>query len=433
MDDKLQNGFQILTKAGQPITIQKHLGEGGQGDVYLVDYLGEQKALKWYKPAGLGKNPQAFYANLEENVERGSFSPEFLWPLAITEWTNGTFGYIMDLIPEDYYSVSDYMLTNVRFRSYQTVIDAALHIVSSFRLLHNAGFSYQDLNDGNFFINPRNGKLLIGDNDNVAPNKREMGILGKPRYMAPEIVVGKNMPDTLSDRFSMAVILFILFCLNHPLEGKRSLAPCLTPSLQEKLYGTEASFIMEPGNQENGPDPKIHRNVLMVWPVLPDYMQAIFLKALGHEALTRPSSRPSELEWVKSLVRFRSEIVSCSCGNQVFTKNARSCTCEACGKSMRIPFGLQLSEYTIPALHDSRLYLCQVSTCNADEALRPVARVVLDEGRLRLKNLSERTWNAKTPSGKSKHVAPKEIVPLMAGIQLTIGEETVTIVDPSAH
>lgn len=36
-------------------------------------------------------------------------------------------------------------------------------------MLHRHGYSYQDLNDGNFFINPESGDVLICDNDNVMP------------------------------------------------------------------------------------------------------------------------------------------------------------------------------------------------------------------------------------------------------------------------
>ena len=66
-------------------TGQCSLAEGGQGDVYVVKYNGEQKALKWYKPKGMGKKPKAFYENLKSNAMRGAPSPEFLWPLDVTE------------------------------------------------------------------------------------------------------------------------------------------------------------------------------------------------------------------------------------------------------------------------------------------------------------------------------------------------------------
>ena len=192
MSEVLENGFRVKTLFGGTVKVEKFLAEGGQGGVYIADYNGQKKALKWYKKGSLGANPNAFYENIKQNVMRGIPSPEFLWPLDITEWVDGTFGYIMDLRPEGYYEVTEFMLCHVRFKSYRAIIDAAMKIVSAFRILHNSGYSYQDLNDGNFFINPQNGKVLICDNDNVAPDGTETGIIGKPRYMAPEIVLHKN-------------------------------------------------------------------------------------------------------------------------------------------------------------------------------------------------------------------------------------------------
>lgn len=430
MSEKLSAGYRIKTLLGKDVIIEKWLAEGGQGDVYVVKYNGEQKALKWYKPKGMGKKPKAFYENLKSNAMRGAPSPEFLWPLDVTEWVDGVFGYVMDLRPEGYYEVCDYMLTNVRFASYKTVIDAALHIVSAYRILHNMGYSYQDLNDGNFFINPQNGKVLICDNDNVAPNGTETGIVGKPRYMAPEIVMGKKMPDNLSDRFSMSVILFILFCMTHPLEGKRSLVPSLSPEIQEKLYGSEALFIMDPNDKSNAPDPKIHKNMKVVWPCLPEYMREIFLKAFDQKAMTNPNARPKELDWINCLVRFRSEIVQCQCGNEIFTEDGAACACESCRRKANIPFRLVFSEYAIPGIAGSRIYRCQLGTCNANDALNPVGQVLTnknDPSLLGIKNMSDKSWNATTPSGKAKRVMPGDVIPLKAGITFTINEETIKI------
>lgn len=202
MSEPLKKGFTVKTLFGSEVKVEKFLAEGGQGGVYVALYKGQKKAFKWYKKDGLGNNPDAFYDNIKQNVMRGAPSAEFLWPEDITEWKDGTFGYIMDLRPEGYYEVTEYMLRHVRFLSFRTVIDASMRIVSAFRILHNAGYSYQDLNDGNFFINPKNGRVLIIDNDNVAPDGTETGILGKPRYMAPEIVLRKNMPDSLTMSFS---------------------------------------------------------------------------------------------------------------------------------------------------------------------------------------------------------------------------------------
>lgn len=429
MSEVLENGFQVKTLFGGTVQVEKFLAEGGQGRVYVVDYNGQKKALKWYKKGSLGANPDAFYENIKQNVMRGTPSPEFLWPLDITEWVDGTFGYIMDLRPEGYYEITEFMLCHVRFRSFRAAIDAAMKIVHSFRILHNAGFSYQDLNDGNFFINPQNGRVLICDTDNVAPDRTETGIIGKPRYMAPEIVLHKDKPNSLSDRFSMSVILYILFCLNHPLEGKRYLVPGLTPVLQEKLYGSEPLFIMDPDDKSNGPHPVVHKNSLTVWPCLPDYIQKIFLTAFSQNAFQKPLARPREVDWINVLTRFRSEIVPCRCGNEIFTQQGEPCKCEECGRKANIAFKLVLREYSIPAIKDSRIYRCQLGVCDEKDALAPVAQVVekKDSGALGIRNKSDKRWDAITTKGAARKVAPDEVIPLKDGIVFSVGGESVTI------
>ena len=435
--ENLHNGFKVKTLLGKTVTVKSYIAGGGQGDVYVVDYAGVEKALKWYKPNGMGQKPKAFYENIKNNVMRGLPAPEFLWPLDTTEWVNGTFGYIMDLRPKDYYEVSQFMLRKVAFKNYKTAVDAALHIVSAFRILHNLGYSYQDMNDGNFFINPNTGKVLICDNDNVAPNGTDTGILGKPRYMAPEIVLGKKKPYNLTDRFSMSAILFILFCMNHPLEGKKSLVPCLSPELQKRLYGSEPVFIMDANDKSNSPDPRVHVNPLTVWPCLPVYVQDIFLKAFSKQSFETPNARPKELDWIKTLVRFRSEIVACpACQqrgdyNDIFTEDGKGCKCDKCGKELNIPFKLRFKDYSVPAIYDSRIYRCQLGPCNADEALTPVARIAYNDptrpNSLSIKNLTEGVWHAITPSGKDKHVKPKEFIPLLNGIHFIIKNEEINI------
>ena len=430
MSEVLANGFRIKTLFGGTVKVAKYLAEGGQGAVYVVDYNGEKKALKWYKKNALGKNPSAFYDNIKQNVMRGAPSPEFLWPLDITEWVDGTFGYIMDLRPEGYHEVTEFMLRHVKFKSFRTVIDAALHIVSAYRILHNEGYSYLDLNDGNFFINPQNGQVLICDNDNVAPEGTDTGIIGKPRYMAPEIVLGKNKPNSLSDRFSMSVILYILFCLNHPLEGKRYLVPGLTAAHQEKLYGSEALFMMDPDDNSNGPHPVIHKNSITMWRCLPDYMRKIFESAFSQKALQRPAARPKELDWLKVLTRFRSEIVQCSCGNEIFIEDGKPCRCDGCRKMANVPFRLELSEYSIPAIKDTRVYRCQLGVCDANDALKPVAHIVEKKdapGVFGIRNKTDRRWDAVTTKGVARKVAPDEVIPVKPGITFTIENEKITI------
>ena len=227
---------------GSSAKIVKMLGQGGQGTVYQVEVGGQQMALKWYNThPGI-----PFYKNLEENIAKGAPSDAFLWPEYITKVEHGSFGYIMKLRPQGYYEFGHYLLARAQFKSFDAIVNAAMKICEGFKALHLAGLSYQDLNDGNFFIHPETGDVLICDNDNVFPEGDNSGILGKARYMAPEVVTSKTLPNKQTDRFSLSVVLFMLFYGNHPFEGARVLAcPCMTEKYEKQFYGSDAIFIYD--------------------------------------------------------------------------------------------------------------------------------------------------------------------------------------------
>jgi len=246
---ELKTGDKVNLTNGVQAKIVKELGRGGQGIVYLVDLGGKQMALKWYLKAPDNK----FYKNLEENISKGSHSDAFLWPEYLTRKEKGSYGYIMKLRPQGYYEFGQYLLARRQFGSFEAMLNAAMKICEGFYKLHLSGLSYQDLNDGNFFIEPQSGDVLICDNDNVMPDGRKSGIMGKARYMAPEVVGGKA-PDKYSDRFSLAVILFMLFYGNHPFEGSRVLAcPCMTETFEKKFYGSEILFIYDDNGTHTNP------------------------------------------------------------------------------------------------------------------------------------------------------------------------------------
>ena len=236
---ELQNGAKVNLTIGSQATVIKELGRGGQGIVYLVDLDGQQMALKWY----LNPPDERFYKNLERNIRQGAPSGAFIWPEYLTLQENGSYGYIMKLRPSDYFEFGNYLLARKNFKSLNAMLAAAMKICNGFMMLHRFGYSYQDLNDGNFFIRPTDGDVLICDNDNVMPQGEKSGIMGKARYMAPEIVAG-GIPDKYSDRFSLSVILFMLFFANHPFEGAKVVAcPCMTEAFEKRFYGSEALFI----------------------------------------------------------------------------------------------------------------------------------------------------------------------------------------------
>lgn len=392
-------------------TVIKELGRGGQGIVYLVELFGKKMASKWY----LNAPDDKFYKNLEANVKKGAPSDAFLWPLYVTRKEKGSYGYVMPLRPEGYYEFGNFLLARVQFKSFEAQLNAAMKICDGFAKLHLSGLSYQDLNDGNFFINPESGDVLICDNDNVMPQGTQSGILGKARYMAPEIVSGDAKPDKYSDRFSLAVILFLLFYGNHPFEGARVLAcPCMTEKFEKKFYGNEAIFIYDEADQSNRPVRGVHRNVIRRWPAYPSILRDTFIKEFSQENLKNPTKRLIEAGWKKIISSLRDSMVVCpKCGGETFVEDKANPVCMNCGKNFDLSGAIKIGTREILLTPKTNCYIDDDSV--ADIA---VVEVKGDKYPVQFQNISNGKWTVETPSGKLKQIELKGFMPVKAGLKV---------------
>lgn len=372
--------------------------------------------MKWY----LNAPDDKFYRNLQQNIASGAPSAAFLWPEFLTEKQQGSYGYIMKLRPQNYYEFGNFLLAKVSFKSFTAMLSAAMKICNGFMMLHRFGYSYQDLNDGNFFIDPQTGDVLICDNDNVMPQGEKSGIMGKARYMAPEIVAG-GIPDKYSDRFSLSVILFMLFYANHPFEGAKVVAcPCMTESFEKRFYGSEALFIYDPTDKSNLPVRGIHQNVIRRWPVFPQLLRDTFIEEFSQEKLKDPSTRMIEQNWEKVISSVRDSLVVCNhCSEETFVDTSKiKDRCIDCGNDVDLAKRLIINNRSLPLTNKTNIYIDNDNT--------PDGVVTTDaNGFMLIKNISTETWTVETPSGKVKTVAPQEILPVKEGLKITFRVHTV--------
>ncbi len=412
MANYFEKGDKIPLPGDEEAQVLEQLGEGGQGAVYRVTVGGQAYALKWYHP-GVLPSPAKFYRNLENNVALGPPSDAFLWPLRVTQKKNGSFGYLMELRPANFREFSDFLLARVHFSSLTAAVNAALNITNGFRELHRRGFSYQDLNDGNFFIDPDSGQVLICDNDNVAPYGTNLGIAGKARYMAPEVVRSRKKPDIMTDRFSLTVVLFRLLFLDHPLEGRRVLEnPCLTEELELKFYGKEPVFVFDPQNDSNRPVRGIHANALKFWPLYPAFVRDAFIRALSRDALHGNVPRPTDNEWQILFTQLRGCIATCICGGETFLDTRTDSLCINCGQKLPRPYVLCCQgRYELPLFPGIRLYRCHMDRDRDDhrQICGEVLRNPRQPGIWGLKNLSDAVWNVVYKDGSVKQLAKGEV------------------------
>ena len=422
---EFQKGHKIKSSSGEAIEIIQKLGEGGQGIVYKVKYMGKEWALKWYFINKIN-NADHFYRNLQNNIRLGAPTNAFLWPIEVTEYYEGSFGYLMALRPQEYKDFSLFLLAKVKFASIEARINAALCITDGFRALHSRGFSYQDLNDGNFFINPQTGDVLICDNDNVAPYGENLGIAGKCRYMAPEVVTSKKRPDIHTDKFSLAVILYLLLFINHPLEGKRTLCPCLTEELEYRIYGTEPLFVWDPNDDSNRPVRGVHVNEIKFWPAYPQFVHDVFIEAFSQSSLIGEDTkhRVQEKKWQEVFTELRNVTVRCSCGGETFIDvNKSSSQCINCGADIPRGHVMKVMKHNVVLAPGNKVYSCHVVLDSDDfkETKGEIVTSKMDATLIGLRNDTDSTWNVTLPNGVSKSYTRGQVIKIGKGLKINFG------------
>ena len=427
------NGEKVTLRGGKTAIINKLLGQGGQGAVYDVTVDGKHYALKWYLPNYLKHiNQKEFYNNLCENQTSGSPSSQFLWMLDVSEYKRDSFGYLMELRPDNYSSFTSILNAQKRIKSVKVQLKAAYNICEAFQTLHRAGYSYQDINDGNFFVDVNTGDVLICDNDNVAPYGTWMGMAGKDRYMAPEVVLGTKHAGMESDLFSMAVVLYMLFFISHPLEGRSVHAcPCLTTKFMKKFYAEQPVFVYDPQNDSNRPVRGIDNNIITLWPLYPQKLKDLFTRSFT-SGLTDAAYRVRENEWIDCFEELMDNLVTCPvCGGEQFYERKldgkMTFICEDCKSEIRKPFVLLDKTKTKNLFLGVELTERNVSGIISDKIVGRVVESKKHPGLWGIQNLSDETWNATLSNGKTVSAGRDGIIPLFTNSIINFSNKAVEV------
>lgn len=426
MDQILKPGQKVRTATTRgDCVVESFLGSGGQGEVYRALLKDKPVALKWYYPASTTPEQQKA---LETLIKMGAPSDRFLWPVELaTSSASVGFGYIMPLRDRRFRGIVDLMKRRIE-PGFRALATAGLELSHSYLQLHTKGLCYRDISFGNVFFDPDTGEILICDNDNVAvDNQSRSAVYGTPRFMAPEIVRGEAAPSTQTDLFSLAVLLFYMFVMHHPLEGKKELAiKCLDLPAMKKLYGTEPLFIFDPADDSNAPDPQSQRNALAFWPLYPRFLRDLFTKAFTDGIRDPQHGRVRESNWRSAMVRLRDSIIYCThCNAENFhdteEDNAR---CWSCRRELRLPPRVRIGKNFVMLNHDTLLFAHHVDEERKYDFTQPVAAVTkhpVDPEIWGLKNISMQTWSTTNQKGEVKDVSPGRSVTLAVGTRINFG------------
>lgn len=420
---------------GTRYIIKDVLGVGGQGEVYLVNDGKNNYAFKYYID-----NPDSdFKYNLKNNILKGSPSKNFLWPKELIEFDDNSCGYLMDLRPKEYCSFVSYLTGKTKFKSKRVLLDWCIELVKSFKQLHEKGFSYQDLNDGSFFLNPDTGEILICDNDNVTADKRNLGILGKMRYMAPEIVRGdideytkdRQMPDIHSDRFSLAIILFLALCLGNPFEGEcLKKYTIIDEHAEYEMFGTNPIYIYNQNDESNRPIRGYHTAIFKRYPFLPIYIKDAFHRTFVLGLEDRENSRTTEIEWLRLLCKYRDELITCECGEEYiygFNEKKVHDKCPYCKKETRRFTYIQIGKNKVLLEPNKFLYQFHIDKYSS-EYNKQIAKVIQNKNNPSLWGLKLNLENdvyIKDKEGNEKTISKDGVIPLVSNLKIQFSEDTV--------
>jgi eukaryotic-like serine/threonine-protein kinase len=412
--------------------ITSYLGGGGQGEVYAANLGGKQVAVKWYYPESATDSQRKI---LEELIKKGAPNERFLWPfeLVSARGVNG-FGYIMPLRDSSYKGIVDMMKRRVE-PNFRALTTAAIQLSDGYYQLHAEGLCYRDISFGNVFFDPNSGDVLICDNDNVTIDREdaEVGVLGTFRFMAPEIVRGEAKPRTSTDLFSLSVLLFYMFMLHHPLEGKKEASiKCLDLAAMRHLYGDEPVFIWDPNDDSNRPVPGVHDNAIAYWPIYPKFLRDLFTKAFTDGILDPLNGRVRETVWRSKMVKLRDSIIYCSsvsCGAENFydadaLKAGKTPRCWACNSEIRLPFRMRIGDSIVMLNRDTQLYPHHIDDGKKYDFSHPVAKVVQhpkDPNIWGLQNLSDKKWSITKPNGDLLEVEVGQRISLATGLRIYFG------------
>jgi hypothetical protein len=235
----------------------------------------------------------------------------------------------------------------------------------------------------------------------------------------------------MTDRFSLAILLFYIFMLGHPLKGRLETDLPYDPSDPDgsrRLCADSPVFVFDPVNTSNRPVPGMHDPVLNFWPIYPESFRNLFVRSFT-AGLNDPDSRVMENEWRKDLSRLRDSIFHCpQCTAENFLDLDRIRRkedlepCWSCGRPQTPPPRMRVGaphDFSVVVLNPGTQLFSHHLEADPYNFAAPLAEVTAHP--LGLRNLSRYTWSTRDPSNQIVEVRPGNTLLLCSGAHIRFG------------
>lgn len=425
MRKELVSGDRVIGAAGRVYEVGHELGRGTQGMVFAGRRDdGVEVALKWYFAAFA---TPAFDAHLRSLIVRGPPTDAFAWPLdRVESSTVGGFGYAMPKLAPSFVSMAA-VLRGHHDPDTEALARVGAELAAAFKELHARGLCYRDISWNNVFLDPARGAVRIIDNDSVVSNGDTTGgILGTPKFMAPEILRGAALPSAATDLHSLAVMLFLLFLHHHPLEGARLVNVSLDLRAIVMHFGHYPLFLFDPADTSNGPLRGYHDAPGQRWQFVPEHLRALFRRTFT-QGLMDPGARVRESEWTHAFHRMTDAVFTCVCGAQSVVDESNGAVfpgyCWNCGAALGPWLRLMLRDGFLLLCVGAELRERHLDPFRADDGAllgQAVAHPTIP-GLLGLRNHTAEKWVLRHTDGIMEDIAPKRAATLRPGVVLIFG------------
>lgn len=291
------------------------------------------------------------------------------------------------------------------FSSYAAFINTSNAIIDYYEEMHSKNI-FGGIDDKCIYINADTGRVKINRTDSHTAIK----------YKAPELITGKVKNDSIdTDNFTLAVILFRLFFVNHQFEGSNdySVAPLMTYKISEMLYGYEPVFVYSPDDISNRPLSSLSPYLTSRWNKVPQILRDTFTKIFT-VGIKEPKSRLSVQQW-KSLVNTIMDM-GVFIDGKLHLINPDNLT--------SLP-----SECAVIKIDDRKIVLADEGKfiVSYGETTTPLSvNIFTDSGRkiITFENTTDDTWIIYKSDGNEKYIQPKEKAYLTSGDCIDFGSES---------